>query len=353
MKNIPGNTMAIADFMSRAYQHAPMVTLSWNNLRNRVFNQLSPPPSWPKKPLNKSEFTKFADIFFESFEPEFPDDTEPLEKLKIQYFLKPSKERQQELSAFQKNQLKGRQKEKYRIIKEKLKAISDSSDQGYGSDSESSSATGYNMNTKLAEPPSEGRSNVTFNQEVEQISTSDGLSNQSDISSGTSGVTSMRSENSEDGNDWDELTTWDENELTNMLLLTTAGKKVSTESYDKVNNAEVQGDDPQIQGVVPKSPKCLNTDHPLQIMGKGAHNASAEVAISVPGQGLNSPEEMAALQRLDPGLLPIIKKLQDSKTTQPNKSKFGFKEGVLIFRRENRNGPSDLAIVIPIFMHRI
>ena len=352
MKNIPGNTMAIADFMSRAYQHAPMVTLSWNNLRNRVFNQLSPPPSWPKKPLNKSEFTKFADIFFESFEPEFPDDTEPLEKLKIQYFLKPSKERQQELSAFQKSQLKGRQKEKYRIIKEKLKAISDSSDQGYGSDPESSSATGYNMNTKLAEPPSEGRSNVTFNQEVEQISTSDGLSNQSDISSGTSGITSMRSENSEDGNDWDELTTWDENELTNMLLLTTAGKKVSTESYDKVNSAKVQGDGPQIQGVVPKSPKCLNTDHPLQIMGKGAHNASAEVAISVPGQGLNSPKEMAALQRLDPGLLPIIKKLQDSKTTQPNKSKFGFKEGVLIFRRENRNGPSDLAIVIPIFMRK-
>ena len=87
MKNIPGNSMAIADFMSRAYQHAPMVTLSWNNLRNKVFNQLSPPPSWPKRPLDKAEFSKFADIFFESFEPEFPENTEPLEKLKIQYFL--------------------------------------------------------------------------------------------------------------------------------------------------------------------------------------------------------------------------------------------------------------------------
>ena len=354
MKNIPGNTMAMADFMSRAYQHAPMVTLSWNNLRNKVFNQLSPPPSWPKKPLNKTEFSKFADLFFESFQPEFPEETEPIEKLKIQYFLNPSKERQKELDNFKKEQLKGRQKEKYLVIREKLRSIAGSSDQ-------TSKSCDYNVGTENVEPPSEGRSKISFSQDAEQLSISDESSQHLD-SQGEESLQSSSDESdeakstletsSESENNWDELTTWDGNDfgnqLTNMLLLTTA-RQVTPEDQDNNMTNELQD---TIEDNNYNRPLCLCNQQTVQSTENSATEENTRKLSSVPGQGLNTPAEMAARQRVDPELLVIIKKLQDSKSTKYTKSKYRFKEGVLTFQRKNKDGTVDWAVAIPLFMRK-
>ena len=353
MKYSPGNTMALADFMSRAYEHAPMVTLSWNNLRNRVFNQLTPQPNWPKRPLNKTEFSQFADLFFESFEPEFSEDTEPLEKLKIQYFLNPSKERQRELDTFQKKQLKGKQKQRYLVIKEKLRSIA--SDIEETSDKTSS----YNIGTVNAEPPSETRTDFSFSQESEHLRPSEESEypiTQEDeesvpVSSTESGDADTHSETSSERiRHWNELTTLEEdfgNELANMLLVTTPDQGGG--HSEALANSELEKHRQENNHIWPH---CLHNKHPLQIMRRGLPNATTETSISVPGQGLTSPREMASLQRLDPELIPEIKKLQDAKDTQPSNSKYKFKEGVLTFQRQNKDGTTQLAVVIPFFMRK-
>ena len=83
-----GNSMAVCDYLSRAYAEVPEITLSWQQLRCQIFDQIRAPPDWPSRPLSKHAFATYADEYFRNFHPEFPSETKELDQLKIEYFYK-------------------------------------------------------------------------------------------------------------------------------------------------------------------------------------------------------------------------------------------------------------------------
>ena len=316
LKNAPGNTMAMADFMSRAYKHVPIVTLSWMNLRNRVFNQIKPDPCWPSKPLSKQEFSTFADVFFESFEPDFPPDTEPLEKLKIQYFLKPSEKRQKELKDFEKQQKQGKQKQRYLVIKEKLQSIS--------SNQSPSDEWRSQTETQEVEPPSEIRVEPTVTQE---------------------GSDEQMSSLPHTSEDFESSTGYETDPSNSQLPPSSDSEQGETDLTDPPHRAYLtEMHDPR---------HCLNIEARQELGSLRESKGERGSMHMVPGQGLRTPAEMAALQRTDPSIDRIIQREREQNKGDGSRgSKFAFKQGVLCFKRENKDGTTHLAVVIPLFLRK-
>ena len=114
-----GSAMAVADYLSRQHEATPSVSLSWQNLRNPVFNAIVPPPWWPEEAVTQEEFAVLADKFYETFEPEFPEETQPLEKLKISHHIRPSEESQEKVFEYERNH----PRESYGTIRRHVKKV--------------------------------------------------------------------------------------------------------------------------------------------------------------------------------------------------------------------------------------
>ena len=355
MKCAAGNTMAIADFLSRSYKEEVPISLSWKNLRNRIFSQIKPGPNWPQKPMDKKQFEHFRGIFFESFDPQFPDDTEHLEKLKIKYFLDPTPEKQREIREYENKRLKERQKERYEAIREKLSKleIDKVTQQGTGKERPNASQGTETQYTNSTRSQGTEISTVqdTDNSEKDVISTNIADPPSENRSNSASWASDQQDQYST-GPEYDSEDTASESSEGHEQTSETAGDQLIPEGE---NSGRQKGQTTPCFYQQTPSNKSSKSDASANKSSNSNESVEQRVEQSIEyaqEQGLRSPAEMAAFQNADPILQKIIAKIKNPKGKRDKSTHFKIKEEVLLRQRKNKDGTTDWAVAIPHFLQK-
>ena len=306
-----GNSMSVCDYLSRAYSEIPEITLSWQNLRNSVFNQIQPPPNWPKQPLSKEAFAAYADEYFRTFCPIFPEGTKELERLKISYFHRDRED------PVMKQRILDRERELkqeyYRQSRSQPLPSVDIS-QPRTPTTSSDPATQLTL-TNGAEPPSSNRSSPP-----------------SHVSSQSSFFSASGEEEGSDSDDSEFLSAhqsdFDSNSASNV------SEKGSTHlSLERSKN---------LRFLVNFS----SSEHEDERLKAETEAKMQETIQSVPGVGHLTPSEMVALQRADPSLLCILNRFHKMSQEEKEKSPFFLRQEVLC-RRMRHRGITRHAVALP------
>lgn len=293
----PGNSMEVCDFLSRAYSEIPEITLSWQTLRNEVFDQIRPPPNWPKHPLSKDAFASYADEFFRTFNPSFPTETKELDRRKITYFYRDLD------NPAVKQQILDRERE----LRQEYYRQMRTRPEGPPLPLKPSSLPPTTFHpTNTAEPPS------------------------SDRSPPPSHVSSQPSFFSVSGEDSDSeyLSAYESDSRTSATEHEGSEPPPSALSHHMVNfySADPTDDDSE--------------------PNRDKNAATTKTMPNVPGVGQLTPSQMTALQRADVDTLRIINRLDKMTPEERQKTPFFMRQGVLCRHMRHRSVTYD-AVALP------
>ena len=316
----PGTTMAMADYLSRRYEAIPSVSLSWQNLRNPIFNAISPPPWWPEKPVTQEEFSTLADKFYDSFQAPIPEGTSPLESLKILHHLKPSKESQEKVFEFEKNN----PRDHYFSIRRQVKKLAEPEEQQ------------NDTSTRDGGPPTEDRS-VPNSLAQSNPGSCPPLTEDSATESTTNSSNSV-----------------EEPLLSEIRPMGMAEVSVSEEELVENDDYE-EGDEihrwPALSLFSPQPGGRKQGDKP-ETPPEKQNDTLADRMMEM--EGFISPQKMAVLQRQDMTLTRIFKRLETTEKNGPNTKirPYKLREGVLLRISKLRDGRTIKRVVVPYVLHK-
>ena len=352
-----GNAMQVCDYLSRAYADTPDITLSWQNLRSEVFDQIRVPPNWPKEAISKEVFATYADEYFRTFCPQFPDGTKEIERMKITYFYRDVGDPVAKQRILDKErELK---QEYYRYARANQPTCTSSAISPPTSQTESQFT-----HTNEAEPPSSARSpppsesspptsyfsDLGEGEKETNISQSDSESYCDYLSASESEVKPTGANRLDDGPEKSEIG------------LNANSRDSPKESNLMMVDSEARPDDPGLSNVQVYSnrfckvkfgapPQACKLAFLLQNElgednGNTPLNAAQVPGRGIPGVGELTASQMSALQMADPEILRLINRFNRMSPGDKEKTPLLMHEGVLCRRMKIKN-IRHIAIALP------